>query len=485
MIAEFEVELAPGLVIRVNAPEDATEDELTAKAMQSPKYAAFQNKGKAQPPVDTRGGDLSLPADRTSRDLPDAGTAESLISEMKAGDASLQNAAPAAFKEIEKAGSAPPARGSINKKIAEGDLEGAWNSLTDLEKGSLVASVPVLAYGGYKIADKFLGKEKPSQPTVRVEPTGGLPDGGGGQPNNIKSRTFEAGNYGNQTIETTPKGMSAKEIQVATDIKDRFGYDINDLKKQFGVSDIPITDINQAEILATNARNKELAAAETPKPPVAETPPPAPVEEIKPAPVAETPKAPAPPSEIVPQGAVPPEEKKKGGRPSAKSMEGTTFRPDLGPGDNWLYNTAGPDRRKAILAEFNEGKPAKDYETAQKLYKKYQEKYPKDLFGPVIPVEQAKARGIKPPENYGQLGKVAKVGGVAGLALTAAEMANAAQKSSKGNDAPLRESIFNLLGMIPGLGTAFSGATYAGGLNENEAADLARRRQMPPTITKR
>ena len=483
MIAEFEVELAPGLVIRVNAPEDATEDELTAKAMQSPKYAAFQNKGKAQPPVDTRGTDLGLPADRTSRDLPDAGTAESLIADMKAGDVSLQNAAPDAFKEINKAGSAPPARGSINDKIAEGDLEGAWNSLTDLEKGSLVASVPVLAYGGYKIADKFLGgkkEEKPIQP--KVEPTFGSAEP---PPNNIKSRTFEAGNYGSQTIETTPKGMSAKETQIATDIKNRYGYDFNDLKNRFGLSDVPINDVTQAEMLANTLRNQEAAAAEAPKAPVAETPA-APVQEAKPAaPIAETPKAPAPIAEAVPAGAVPPEEKKKGGRPSAKSMEGTTFRPDLGPGDNWLYNTAGPDRRKAILAEFNEGKPAKDYETAQKLYKKYQEKYPKDLFGPVIPVEQAKARGIKPPENYGQLGKVAKVGGVAGLALTAAEMANAAQQSSKGNNAPLRESIFNLLGMIPGLGTAFSGATYAGGLNENESADLARRRQMPPTITKR
>jgi hypothetical protein len=276
-IAKYEVEFAPGLVIKVNAPEDATEDELMAKAMQSPKYAAFQNKGKAQPPVDTRGTDLSLPADRTSRDLPDAGTAENLISEMKAGDASLQNAAPDAFKEINKAGSAPPARGSINDKIAEGDLEGAWNSLTNLEKGSLAASVPVLAYGGYKIADKFLGGEKAEKPSVRVEPTGGLPDGGGGSgggspPNNIKSRTFEAGNYGSQTIDTAPKGMSAKETQVANDIKNRYGFDLNDLKNRFGVSDIEITDINQAEILATNARNKELAAAETPKAPTTETP---------------------------------------------------------------------------------------------------------------------------------------------------------------------------------------------------------------------
>jgi hypothetical protein len=194
---------------------------------------------------------------------------------------------------------------------------------------------------------------------------------------------------------------------------------------------------------------------------------------------------PAAPTAETPKGSVPPEEKKKGGRPSAKSMEGTTFRPDLGPGDNWLYNTAGPDRRKAILAEFNEGKPAKDYKTAQELYKKYQEKYPKDMFGPVIPVEQAKARGIKPPENYGALGKVAKVGGVAGLALTAAELANAAQQSQKGNDAPLRETIFNLLGMIPGVGTAFTAGTYAGGTNEGEMQELARRRQMAPEITRR
>jgi hypothetical protein len=80
---------------------------------------------------------------------------------------------------------------------------------------------------------------------------------------------------------------------------------------------------------------------------------------------------------------------------------------------------------------------------------------------------------------------VAKVSGVAGLALTAAEMANAAQKSRSGNDAPLRETIFNLLGMIPGLGTAFSAGTFSGGLNENEGAELARRRAMPPEITVR
>jgi hypothetical protein len=211
-------------------------------------------------------------------------------------------------------------------------------------------------------------------------------------------------------------------------------------------------------------------------------PAPAPMPAPAPVAVAETPA----PATEPPKIEVPKEKPaKKTGRPAASTLEPTTFRPDLGPGDNWLYNTAGPDRRRAILAEFNDGKPAKDYETAQKLYKQYQEKYPKDMFGPVIPFEQAKARGIKPPENYGSLGKVAKVGGVAGLALTAAELANAAQQSQKGNDAPLRETIFNLLGMIPGVGTAFSAGTYTGGTNEGEMEELARRRQMPPAITRR
>jgi hypothetical protein len=211
---------------------------------------------------------------------------------------------------------------------------------------------------------------------------------------------------------------------------------------------------------------------------------------------APAPAAPAAPVIEVPvvaatEAAVPPSmvstEKpaKKTGRPAAATLEPTTFRADLGPGDNWLYNTAGPDRRRAILAEFNEGKPVKDYKTAQEIYKKYQDKYPKDMFGPVMPIEEAKSRGIKPPEPYGKLGKVAKVGGVAGLALTAAEMANAAQKAKQGNQAPLRETIFNLLGMVPGLGTAFSAGTFSGGLNENEGAELARRRSMPPEITVR
>jgi hypothetical protein len=376
---------------------------------------------------------------------------------------------------------APATPAAVQSQAAEltAAREPAGNTLSDqlftADTAKLLA--PVATYGVYKgaqaIKDRMFSSEKPQYPTG-PEPTMGA------EPSTPENKLPPAAQQ---------KAFTPKEAAVANNITEKYPFTLDEAKTGLGISDVRITNPTDAELVAKQYSRQIQAAVPPPTIPVAESPAPAitpaPIDEIKSSTIAETPKAPVPIAEAVPAGAVPPEEKKKGGRPSAKSMEGTTFRPDLGPGDNWLYNTAGPDRRKAILAEFNEGKPAKDYESAQKLYKKYQEKYPKDMFGPVIPVEQAKARGIKPPENYGQLGKVAKVGGVAGLALTAAEMANAAQKSSKGNDAPLRESIFNLLGMIPGLGTAFSAGTYSGGLNENQDVELARRRQMPPTITTR
>lgn len=155
------------------------------------------------------------------------------------------------------------------------------------------------------------------------------------------------------------------------------------------------------------------------------------------------------------------------------------FRPDLGPGDNWLFNTYGPEGRKAILQAFNEGKPAVSYERAKELSQMVQE----GRIGPAIPRDIAKERGIAPPEtNYGKLGKAAKVAGVAGLALTAAQMAQAAQQAKQGDYSSARELGFNMLGMIPGLGAAFNLGTYAPELGAGESRELAMRRRMAPTI---
>jgi len=142
-------------------------------------------------------------------------------------------------------------------------------------------------------------------------------------------------------------------------------------------------------------------------------------------------------------------------------VEPTTFRPDLGPGDNWLFNTAGPEKRKAILKEFNNGKPAGSYDEAQKLWAKYVESRRETFAGPEMTKEVRKERGIPPRENFGQLGKVAKVGGVAGLALTAAQMAQAAQNRKYAEAALMGADIAT--DFIPGV------AQLKQGLSPNEA----------------
>jgi hypothetical protein len=162
-----------------------------------------------------------------------------------------------------------------------------------------------------------------------------------------------------------------------------------------------------------------------------------------------------------------------------KLPEGMSFRADLGPGDNWLYNTYGPEGRKAILAQFNEGKPAVSYERAKELSQLLQQ----ERVGPAIPRDVAKERGIAPPEtNYGKLGKAVKVAGVAGLGLTAAQLAQAAQQAQQGDYSAAREFGFNLLGMIPGIASAFNLGTYAPELGAGEQKELAKRRRMAPTI---
>lgn len=156
-----------------------------------------------------------------------------------------------------------------------------------------------------------------------------------------------------------------------------------------------------------------------------------------------------------------------------------SFRADLGPGDNWLFNTYGPEGRKAILQQFNEGKPAVSYERAKELSQMVQG----ERSGPAIPRDIAKERGIAPPDtNYGKLGKAVKVAGAAGLALTAAQMAQAAQQAQQGDYSAAREFGFNLLGMIPGLGTAFNLGTFSPEAGAGEQKELAKRRRMTPTV---
>jgi hypothetical protein len=170
--------------------------------------------------------------------------------------------------------------------------------------------------------------------------------------------------------------------------------------------------------------------------------------------------------DVAPEGAAPPPAKKPRKVTPKSVPEGMTELVGGGPGDRWLANEH-PELRKSIITMFNEGKPAGSYEKAQELYKQFKVYQAENVAGPSIPKEVAKERGMPPPKNYGAWGtKIAKGAGVTGLALTAAEMAQAAEAARQGNYGPARESGFNLLGMIPGIGTAFSALTFSKGAGE-------------------
>jgi len=254
------------------------------------------------------------------------------------------------------------------------------------------------------------------------------------------------------------------------------------------VQNPPLTQVAVAQTIGpTIASPAEIAvASETPKTAVAP-----PVEPVK--------TAIASAQTLAPSASVPPpaEKPKPAKKPSSVEVklldtpkewekltkEGKTFLPGYGAGDNNLFNTYGAEGRKAVLEKFNDGKPIGSYENYQKLNEKLRKGVPASEVAGLM----ARLPAESEAGNFGPLGKKAliKATGVGGLLLTAGELANAAQKAKEGNLAPARETGFNLLGMIPGLGTAFNAATYSKGLGEGEAEELARRRAIPPPASYR
>ena len=154
------------------------------------------------------------------------------------------------------------------------------------------------------------------------------------------------------------------------------------------------------------------------------------------------------------------------------SKEGQTFLPGYGAGDNNLYNTYGAEGRKAILEKYNNGKPIGSYENYEAFNKKLKAGVPigdvPDLMSKLPPEEEA--------GNYGKLGRkgLVKATGVGGLLVTAAQLSHAAEEAKKGNYAPARESLFDLVSALGGVGGM--AATYMGGLDKDEDKKLAQHR---------
>ena len=154
------------------------------------------------------------------------------------------------------------------------------------------------------------------------------------------------------------------------------------------------------------------------------------------------------------------------------SKEGQTFLPGYGAGDNNLYNTYGAEGRKAILEKYNNGKPIGSYKNYEELNQKLKAGVPigdvPDLMNKLPAEEEA--------GNYGKLGRkgLVKATGVGGLLVTAAQLSHAAEQAKKGNYAPARESLFDLVSALGGVGGM--AATHMGGLNKDEEKQLAQHR---------
>jgi hypothetical protein len=162
-----------------------------------------------------------------------------------------------------------------------------------------------------------------------------------------------------------------------------------------------------------------------------------------------TPAAGVAPTEEPPKPAV--ETKKTGGRPTkqavAAEMEGKVFKEGFGGADNYLEKQMGPDIRRFMKDEFNQGKPYGGGQAAMdKAYadiKRYDTYLKENIPVQTLNRDERKAMGIPPPKDYPVLGKAMKVGGVAGLLMTAGQAANA--REAMGNVA---EALLPL-GMTP------------------------------------
>ena len=152
------------------------------------------------------------------------------------------------------------------------------------------------------------------------------------------------------------------------------------------------------------------------------------------------------------------------------TKEGTTFLPGYGPGDNNLFNTYGAEGRKAILEQFNNGKPIGGYKNYEELNKKIA----KGVAIGDVPDLMKKLPSEAEAGNYGKLGKALKVGGIAGLGLSLSELANA-----KSIPEFLLRSGDIATDYIPGIGQfkqGMSGGTLSSGtLDSPEARELFKR----------
>jgi hypothetical protein len=277
----FEVEGPGGKIIKVEGPEDATDDELIQIAR---SHVAQQKPVAAAPPVASQKSSVATNPDKLiPGQLPELSPQKDLSKQVQ------QKSTEEVAQPVAQAASP-----SMFESLGKGNFGEAWKSIPEdtrnmIEYGTLpvlgVAALAKAAKDYYNsppsIKARTIGNGNPPAPaTSSAPPTPSAP------PAAPVSNAPPAPNY------------SPKEAKLAQDIENKYGYKWSDIKSNFGVSDVSITSPQEAEMMAGAYHQKQKA-------PTVEPTPVTPAAEVI-APV-ETTKASAPPPVEAPKAAVAPE----------------------------------------------------------------------------------------------------------------------------------------------------------------------------------
>lgn len=419
-LVPYEVEVSPGKFIRVNGPEDATDEDLIAKAMTHPSLTQQSAKSSAKPPAETSGTGMK------AGQLPEMSTPDQLIKDAKASTPGLKANIPGAF-EATQGTNALPTAGGLYDLASQGDIKGAWNALPESVRD-------VTAIGAPLAAAALVGKQAYNLYQ------GGKEGGEGSQ--GIKSRTIGADNTPTPppTAPAEP-ALSPKEAKIATDIESKYGFNWKDVKNNFNVSNVPIHDPTQAEILASAYKNQQAA----PQAPAAAPTPEA--EVIKPA--AEPAKASVTPTaETSKTGVAPPEGMREQYNKNAKNP--------MGPkAFNHLANNLGLEKAIQVW----EGMYGKTNVPYDQYVSDYSKMAGKNMVGPKQPL----APGAKPGGSFGTPKYIPDyiqgsadprlLGGIAGTALAGylakPSIEAAAQAAGQGDTEMAKAHASELLNLHP------------------------------------
>jgi hypothetical protein len=426
-MAVYDIDLPNGKTIQVEGPEDASDDELIAIARTHPSLT----KQSAKPPAKAE----TEPSGMKAGQLPEMSSADQLLKEAKASTPGLQKAMPETFKATDNTGPLPTA-GGMYDLLSRGDISGAYNSLPEsvrdvTEVGAPLAAAALAAKTGY---DFYQSRKEVGQ---------------GSQ--GIKARTIGGNNPPVTAAPSTPTvsaepALSPKEAKIASEIESKYGFNWKDVKTNFNVSNVPITDPTQADILASAYKNQQapatIAAPTTPE-----------AEVIKP--VAETPKTPAAPPAETPKTAVAPDVvEAKLGAPTATTGSGMAAYEGQGESGSKLKHKQGTFESLAQVpkdyvfvpggqnmdiirnavgqTEYTKNlKSAGGYPASKEKAYKQSVDINKSL-GRVSNVE-AKAAGTQGEGTKGITKRIAdskavRVGGVTGALILATDLAKAAQE---------------------------------------------------------